>query len=242
MSHAIAIETSGRVGSVAAVSDGRVLEELTFPHGLKHAAEIVPLIDRLCANQGWKPADVRQLYVSIGPGSFTGLRIAVTLAKTLALATGAKLLAVPTAQVLVENAPLQARHVIIALDAKRGQVLTARFERAEDPATGSEWIERQPVHLSTLSNMLAQSPRPVYLIGEGLDYHRHLIPAHDPSIILTSQEIWIARAAVVARLGHVMALRGEFADPYTLTPLYIRLPEAEEKRLAEQTAEPGVAH
>src|SRR5206468_539320 len=79
--------------------------EEQFPHGLKHAAEIVPMLDRLCRGHGWSPRDVEQLYVSTGPGSFTGLRIGVTLAKTMALATGVKLVAVPTVRVLAENAP-----------------------------------------------------------------------------------------------------------------------------------------
>src|ERR1700742_766157 len=91
MPRAIAIETSGRIGSVALVDGDTVLPEAQFQHGLKHAAEIVPTIDRLCCARGWQPKDVEHLYVSVGPGSFTGLRIGVTLAKTLALATGVKL-------------------------------------------------------------------------------------------------------------------------------------------------------
>src|SRR5947209_9406441 len=114
MPRAIAIETSGRIGSVALVEGGgAVVAEEHFPHGLKHAAEILPMIDRLCRARGWKAADFEQLYVSAGPGSFTGLRIGITLAKTLAFAMGLKLVAVPTLRVLVENAPAEANHVII---------------------------------------------------------------------------------------------------------------------------------
>src|SRR5688572_24400197 len=132
MPRALAIETSGRVGSIAVVDDGRVVREEQFPHGLQHAAQIIPIIDQLTKAQGWSPRDVDELYVSVGPGSFTGLRIGVTLAKTMALATGVKLVAVPTVRVLVENAPAEARHVIIVLDAKREQIFTARFERTAD--------------------------------------------------------------------------------------------------------------
>jgi tRNA threonylcarbamoyl adenosine modification protein YeaZ len=126
---ALALETSGRIGSVAAVADGMVVAEERFAHGLQHAAQIVPILDRLTKAQGWSPRDVQELYVSAGPGSFTGLRIAVTLAKTMSLATGVKLVAVPTVRVLVENAPPDATHAIIVLDAKRDQIFTARFER-----------------------------------------------------------------------------------------------------------------
>src|SRR5690349_16550235 len=126
---ALAIETSGRTGSIALVEGGAVVTEDEFPHGLQHAAEIIPRIDRLCRERGWTPVDLRELYVSAGPGSFTGLRIGVTLAKTLAFATGGKIVAVPTVSVLVRNAPPGAMHVMIVLDAKRDQIFTARFVR-----------------------------------------------------------------------------------------------------------------
>src|SRR4051812_14993677 len=142
MKRALAIETSGRIGSVALI-DGDSIEEAEFPHGLKHAAGLIPLIDRLCRERNLCPTDLSELYVSVGPGSFTGLRIGITLAKTLAFATGAKLLAVPTLRVLAANAPPEARHLVPVLDAKRDQIFTARFERT----AGGGWVRREPAHL-----------------------------------------------------------------------------------------------
>lgn len=221
---ALALETSGRIGSVAAVDGGVVVAEEQFAHGLQHAAQILPIIDRLTRSQSWTPKDLGELYVSVGPGSFTGLRIAVTLAKTLAMATGVRLVAVPTVRVLVENAPADAKHVIIVLDAKREQIFTARFERV-----GSAWVEREPAHLSSLTMMLERGSRPVHLLGEGIPYHQKFIPRDDPSVIVAPPELARARASVVATIGYAMARRGEFADPQRLTPTYIRRPEAEEK-------------
>jgi tRNA threonylcarbamoyladenosine biosynthesis protein TsaB len=223
---AIAIETSGRVGSVALAEDGRVVAEEQFPHDLKHAAGVVAVIDRLVRAAGWTPRDLSQVYVSAGPGSFTGLRVGVTVAKTLALSLGVKLVAVPTAAVLARNAPAGEggwRNVIIVLDAKRGQIFTARFEKI-----GDEIREVEPAHLDTLAAMLARSPREggVHLIGEGIPYHKQFIPA---DVVVTAEDAWRARAAVVVEIGHAMARAGEFADADKLTPTYIRRPEAEEK-------------
>ena len=229
MPRSLAIETSGRVGSVALAEDGRVLAESQFPHGLKNAATIIPIIDQLCREHHWSPRDLDEVYVSAGPGSFTGLRIGITLAKTLAFATGLKIVAVPTLRVLVENAPSAAHNVIIVLDAKRNQIYTARFQRAND-----DWLEAESAHLDSLSAMLARVPRPVHLLGEGIPHHRQFIPDNDPSIILTPDDVWRARASAVAKLGTESARAGHFADPYQLIPIYIRLPEAEEKRLAAQ--------
>jgi tRNA threonylcarbamoyladenosine biosynthesis protein TsaB len=223
MARAIAIETSGRVGSIALWRDKGVLSEQTFPHGLKHAAEIIPIIDTLCRAQGWGPKDVQEVYLSAGPGSFTGLRIAVTLAKTMALATGVKLVAVPSVRVLAENAPAGAKHLLIVLDAKRDQIYTARFERVE-----GRWVEREGAHLDRLAEAIERAPRPVHLLGEGLPYHEKFVPKED-GVIVCGEENWRARASVVAELGAAMAARGEYADPDRLTPIYIRPPEAQEK-------------
>ncbi len=227
MPKALAIETSARAGSIAIVAGGRVLAERAFESGLQHAAQIIPIIDELCRAQGWGPRDVEELYVSAGPGSFTGLRIGITLAKTMALATGVKLVAVPTVRVLVENAPAEARHVVLVLDAKRDQIFTARFER--DSSSNDGWIEREPAKLDSLTAMLERSPRPVHLLGEGIPYHEKFIPKDRSDVIVTPAELWRPRANVVARIGNAMARRGEFADLDKLTPIYIRRPEAEEK-------------
>jgi tRNA threonylcarbamoyladenosine biosynthesis protein TsaB len=246
---ALAIETSSRTGSIAAVEDGRVVAEAQFEHGLQHAAQILPIIDRLCRGQGWTPADVHELYVSAGPGSFTGLRIGITLAKTFSLATGARLVAVPTVRVLAENAPPEARHVVLVLDAKRGQIFSARFERArgEQHASGEQrardeakdWLEREPAHLDTLATMLARAPRPVHLLGEGIPHHEKFVPRGDANVIVTPSESWRPQARVVAAIGARMARAGHFADPDRLAPTYLRKPEAEEKWEQRQTADNG---
>jgi len=221
---ALAIETSGRLGSVALAEDGKTLAEDTFPHGLQHAARIVPAIDSLCRQLGWTSSDLREIFVSAGPGSFTGLRIGITLAKTLAMVTRANLVAVPSVRVLVENAPPEAKNAIIVLDAKRDQIFTASFTRSPDG-----WTELEPAQLSTLTAILSKSPRPVHLIGEGIPYHRKFIPENDPGILLTDESQWRPQAKIVATLGWQMARANKFTDAMNLRPIYIRKPEAEEK-------------
>ena len=229
----LAVETSGRVGSVALAEGERVVAEASFGQGLRHAAELLPTIDRLTREQGWTPADLTHVFVSVGPGSFTGLRVGVTLAKTLAFSTGAILVAVPTARVLLANAPTDAREVVIVLDAKRGQVFTARFTR---DSANVDWLEAEPARLDTPAAALASAGRPVHLIGEGIPYHADAIAAAGAGVILTDPADALARAAAVVPLGLAMADRGEIADPLTLIPLYVRRPEPEEKRLAAEAA------
>ena len=224
MPRALALETSGRTGSVALAQDGALLAEEQFSHGLKHAAGIVPIIDRLCRARGWRPRDLDEIFVSVGPGSFTGLRVGVTVAKALALAAGAKVVAVPSVEVLVRNAPTGWRHAVVVLDAKRDQIFTAAFDNREGtPAV------REAAHLGDLRSILERTPRPVHLIGEGIPYHQQFIPIDDPGVIVTPSGLWQARAAAVVEVGYQLARQGAFVEPDVLAPLYIRRPEAEEK-------------
>jgi tRNA threonylcarbamoyladenosine biosynthesis protein TsaB len=224
MPRALAIETSGRVGSIALVEDAQVLCEDQFPHGLQHAAEMIPRIDRLCRDRGWGPNDLRELYVSAGPGSFTGLRIGITLAKTLAFATGARIVAVPSVRVLALNAPQDATELIIVLDAKREQIFTSRLRRS-----GNDWVEQEPAHLDDLRSMLGRAGRPVHLLGEGIPYHHGFIPQGDRGIIITPPESWRPSASAAAREGVRLAAADAFIDPDRLQPVYLRIPEAAEK-------------
>lgn len=226
MIRGLAIETSGRLSSVALVQDGATLAERSFEHGLKHAAEIVPRINQLLEEAGWRCDDIAEIYVSEGPGSFTGLRIGITLAKTLAYAMGARVVAVPSLAVLAKNAPAEARELILVLDAKRDQIFTSRMTRS---AADDEWAITEPAHLDSLSAIIARAARPVHLLGEGLPFHKQFVPTDDASIISTPPELWRASARAVADIGHRMARSGQFSDTTRLVPLYVRKPEAEEK-------------
>ncbi|CAN5676006.1 tRNA (adenosine(37)-N6)-threonylcarbamoyltransferase complex dimerization subunit type 1 TsaB [soil metagenome] len=225
MIRALAIETSGRTGSIATVTDGTIAREQVFSHGLQNAAKILPIIDQLCRDQAWSPAQVDEIYVSAGPGSFTGLRIGVTIAKTIALTCGSRIVAVPSVEVLARNAPDEARHVLIVLDAKREQIFTARFRRA----AGDAWQTEESAHLDSLAAVLDRSPRPVHLIGEGIPFHEKFLPKSDPDVVVAPPELWQARAMHVAQIGWRMSWAGQFTDADRLAPVYIRLPEAEEK-------------
>jgi len=99
----LAVETSSRNGSVAIALGQKLLAQTTFPAPLKHSAEIFPATKVLLSQFGRKPDEIEHIYISSGPGSFTGLRIAVTLAKTMHLANAAKIVAVDSLDVIAAN-------------------------------------------------------------------------------------------------------------------------------------------
>ena len=99
----LAVETSGRAGSAAIAIGEQILAEAAFSGPMRHSAEILPTVSALLKDLGRKPKEIEHIYISIGPGSFTGLRIAVTIAKTFNLANNAKIVPVDTLDVIAAN-------------------------------------------------------------------------------------------------------------------------------------------
>jgi len=100
----LAVETSSRIGSAAIALGEKFLAETAFSAPIRHSAEIFPAISDILDRFSRKPDQIEQVHISVGPGSFTGLRIAVTLAKTMHLANAAKIVAVDTLDVIAANA------------------------------------------------------------------------------------------------------------------------------------------
>src|SRR3972149_226432 len=130
--YGLAFETSCAVGSVAVGRGAEVLGARTLSRPKAHAVEFLPTVKALCEVHGVEPPSIQRVYVSAGPGSFTGLRIGVTAARMIALGVDARVVAVPTLEVIAQNAldtnppPL---HVAVVLDAKRSRVYAAAFVR-----------------------------------------------------------------------------------------------------------------
>ncbi len=220
----IAIETSGRHGSVALARGADLIAERRFSTEKEHARDLIPTLDRLCRAEGRAPDTLRQCHLSIGPGSFTGLRVAVAFARHFALAAGAKICAVPTLDVIAQNGAALAdppQRLAVILDAKRGQVFGAVFEMGE-----GGYQSRGPAQLIEPAALLADVPKPFAVIGEGIDYHRDAIDAAGADVL--DRDLWWPRAANVHRLGWRLAQQGRFTPARELVPFYLRRPEAEE--------------
>ncbi len=100
----LAVETSSRIGSIVIALGEKILAETTFSAPIKHSAETFPAICNILQRFNRKPDQIEQVHISVGPGSFTGLRIAVTLAKIMQLANAVKIVAVDTLDVIAANA------------------------------------------------------------------------------------------------------------------------------------------
>lgn len=215
----LAIETSSRCGSVAVGRGDDLLATRDLPAQRRHALALLPTVDALAGEHGFAPADLGEVYVSIGPGSFTGLRVAVTTAKMLARAVGSRLVAVPTLEVVAQNAPADCDRVAVMLSAKGGRCFTGVFDRR-----GEAMIGQGAAQLLAPGQLLDTVAGEVAIIGD------HLPEFDWPGrVTLLDAELARPRGQVVWHLGRARAAAGGFADPYQLTPMYVRLPEPEEK-------------
>ncbi|MFA7236550.1 MAG: tRNA (adenosine(37)-N6)-threonylcarbamoyltransferase complex dimerization subunit type 1 TsaB [Phycisphaeraceae bacterium] len=232
-SYNLAMETSTRCGSIAVGWGDELLAYESLPPQQRHTVELLPRMDALARRFGFTPRDLAEVYVSIGPGSFTGLRIAVTMAKMFARVTGCKLVAVPTLDVVVRNAspamrvfelgrdefpPEPPRYVAVMLNAKRGQCFTGLYQR-----DGETWRTELEPALLTPAQVCERTERPLTVIGDHL-------PEYDwpADVTLLTGDRATPRAETLWRLARAAAKAGRYVDPYALTPLYVRLPEAEE--------------
>jgi tRNA threonylcarbamoyladenosine biosynthesis protein TsaB len=225
----LAVETSGRTGSVAIADGPQVLAEAAFSTPVQHSAEIFPSVCSLLNRFDKRPAQIQHTYISVGPGSFTGLRIAVTMAKIMHLANAAKIVAVYTSDCIAANVAdrkgKKLKKIATILDAKRGQFFVAAYQNRN-----GWWIKTLPDCLMTPQEFVqrfADIGEPIWLLGEGLVYYKYLF--NTPGIKFLDSSYWCPHATKVLMLGYKMACEGQFADPLTLKPVYLRRPDAEEK-------------
>jgi tRNA threonylcarbamoyladenosine biosynthesis protein TsaB len=227
----LAVETSGRAGSVAIAHGPVIVDSARFSAPMRHSAELFVSIMRLLEKADLTPRDINHIYVSQGPGSFTGIRIAVTMAKTLNFANDVKIAAVNTLDVIAANANDYIRdkrttisRIATILDAKRGQFFVAAYRHAK---TG--WTKTDADCLMAPADFVRQfDTEPIWLLGEGLVYYSHLFVGEN--ILILGKEYWPAKAEKVHELGWRLAGQDQFADPLKLIPLYLRGHEAVPKQ------------
>jgi len=228
---ALAVETSGPTGSVAVGIGDKIIDETAFSGLMTHSTQLFPAAAALLKRIDRHITDLAHIYIAVGPGSFTGLRIAVTMAKMMALANGTKIVAANTMDILTVNASeyikdkkIKISRLATILDAKRRQFYVSLYEN-----THGNWQKTATDCLITASDFLArfaQPDNPIWLLGEGLVYYKDAFGVH--GVCFLDADYWPARARAVYSVCRKKAKAGDFADPTTLVPYYLRRPEATE--------------
>jgi len=218
----LALETTERIGSVAAMADGNLLFEMELNPRQRSAQSLAPGIKQLLEEVGWAPTDVDLVATTVGPGSFTGLRIGVVTAKAFAYGVQADILGVDPLEVIAAGAPAEARRLSVAVDAQRQQVVARTFQREPDG-----WFH--PVGQAALVDInqwLGHLPPGVCLAGPVLRKMADRVPE---ALTVLDSRYWAPSAVVVARLAAKLHAAGRRDDIWMLVPQYSRRSAAEEK-------------
>jgi tRNA threonylcarbamoyladenosine biosynthesis protein TsaB len=215
----LAVETSSLAGGVALLDDERLVAEYLLDVSVTHSERLMAAIDRVLTDARWTARELGGLAVAVGPGSFTGLRIAVSTVKGLGLALRLPIAAVPTLDAMAAALPWAALPVCPVLDARKGEVYASLY-RWHGDAMRREW-EYLALSPAALAERLTE---PVIVAGDGAPVIR------SPHARLLPPPRRLPSPACVGLLGLERLRRGETVVAAALAPLYLRPSEAELKR------------
>lgn len=220
---ALGIDCATWTASVGVERRGAVLAESSRRVSGSHAAHLLDLIEATLDQAQLCLEDIDLIAVSLGPGSFTGLRIALSTAKGLAMTTGAALVGVSTLEALATVAAPRGGRICPVLDARKGEVYAAHFAAAGDRVT--RLFDDCAVAPRDLAAVVGGAP--CTLVGDAVDVYRSLWAEILPVATLLPFSEVFPSGATVARLG-VETLRDEGpAEVARLEPRYCRKSEAE---------------
>jgi tRNA threonylcarbamoyladenosine biosynthesis protein TsaB len=214
----LALDTATERGSLALAAGDQVLLEYSLESHNSYLTRLMPGVAAILSKAGKDAADLAAVAVSVGPGNFTGLRIGLATAKTLAWSLRRPLVPVPTMEVLAAQVPGQPDPIGVVMDAKRGEVFWGLFRCPEDWPQALEGPLRLPV-----GELPARLNQPLRLTGPGLEVHcEALTPQLAPEIALAPPEVRWPRASTLARLARLRLEAGLTANPAQLVPTYLR--------------------
>ena len=222
----LGIETATWLGSVALATESEVIAEYTLNIRRTHSERLMGMISRLLSDTDVALTNLDGIAVSIGPGSFTGLRIGLSTAKGLCFANDLPLIPVPTLEAMASRLCFVRCPVCPLLDARKQEVYAALY----DVSDGAVREALAPGTIS-LEHLLAQIPRPVIFSGDGSTIFRDRIREQlGDRAFFAPSDVAHPDAAAVARLGLSTFRKGEHAELFDLEPIYLRRSEAEIKK------------
>ena len=220
----LGIESAGaQVGCAVGGHEG-VLASAHAGRGRRHAEALAPQIDFVRRQAGIELSEVAAVAVDVGPGLFTGLRVGIATAVSLAQALGVPMIPVPSLDLMAFPARWTSKVIVPALDARRGELFTALFRKVPG---GVQRVRDANVCMpEELSAELEALDEPALLLGDGALRHAEAF-AGLRGIEMAEQGLANPSARALVQLAHARAMREEFVQPWELEPIYLRQPDAE---------------
>jgi len=232
----LALETATLVSGVALATESSLLAEWKLETAKTHSELLLPHVEMLLQAAQVEKQELKAVAVSLGPGSFTGLRIGLATAKALAYALRIPLIGVPTLEALAYNCPVPGVLLSPFLDAQKGNVYQGRYH-----IENGRVVEVQPPRVVAFQKALEElvaDGEPAMALGEGVAWlQQPKYKALQEALVPTPLSVAMPRAASVAALAWQRLQQGDSDEAMTLEPMYIRRSEAEvlwEKRHGQE--------
>jgi tRNA threonylcarbamoyladenosine biosynthesis protein TsaB len=215
----LAVDTSTAQVGLAVYDGAQVISEYAWRSYQRHTVELAPAIFELLSRCALKMDDVHALGVALGPGSFTSLRVGLSLAKGLALSRQLPLIGIPTLDILAAAQASSKLPLVVAIQAGRGRFAVGWYKHSK-----MGWQARGPARVLTVETLINEVKSPVLLCGELTAQERQTLAAK-PEIHLVSPARSVRRPAILAELAWARWQAGDVDEEATLAPIYLHVAE-----------------
>ena len=220
----LGIDTATMMGSIGLIDDEGAIAEYSLNIRATHSERLMPAIDRLLKDSGIMPKDIDGFAVSIGPGSFTGLRIGLATVKGFAMGCNKPVAAVSTLEALAFNLAYAEYLICPILDARRNEVYSALF-KSDGKGGMKRLVQDMAIDMQTF---LREYDEDIIFLGDAVDiYRERILDILKDRAHFAPKNRNMPSGVSVAELGLKKIRDGKAVDPSGLAPFYIRRSEAE---------------
>jgi tRNA threonylcarbamoyladenosine biosynthesis protein TsaB len=212
----LALDTSTRTIGLALYNGAQVLHAAIWNTQDYHTVELAPAVAEALQRTGVGADGLSALAVALGPGSFTGLRVGMALAKGIAIMRHLPIIGVPTLDALALAQPQRDIPMAAVLRAGRGRLAVGWYEMENET-----WRASGKLEIQTPQDLVEQIHTPTLVCGELTEVERELLAREQPKIILASPAHSIRHPAFLAELAWLRWQDGKVDDPATLAPIYL---------------------
>ena len=214
----LAVDTSTAQVGLAVYDGAQVISEYAWRSNQHHTVELAPAVAELLARAGLTMEDIHALGVALGPGSFTSLRVGLSLVKGLALARHLPLVGIPTLDIYAASQPASRLPLLAAIQAGRGRLAVGWYK-----STKNGWQSKDPARVASIETLLDEIKTPSIVCGEFTAQERQRLA--DANIKLASPAQSVRRPSILAELAWARWQNGETDDEASLAPIYLHTAE-----------------
>jgi len=221
----LAVETATKTASVALVSEDRLLGEFTVQTQFTHSQSMMPMLDQMLKQAGISIEEVDGFAASIGPGSYTGLRIGIAAVKTFGFALDKPVYGIETLPAMIDQAQWLEGTILAMMDARRNRVYVAGVR--QQGSKKELVLPQQAMEIQDLVAWMDAQEGPLYLMGDGADKYKDALESGSCTPEFLSGEFATPTARTIAWRALERLKREETGDPDRLVPCYLAKTQAE---------------